>query len=173
MGRDEALNNHGKYPDIYIDDIEDPVGFYLNKLNGMLGMSDRAAKASVVIDLPFARRAKRWLKAIATGKLPNFSGAASNVDLATHLWSGESLLPQLLKLHHDNCPLVILDSAGGCGLYEFDIMMDVMRDAAFLLLLDDTHHLKHFRSLQRMKNDTRFRILNVNDYHGWALAWHE
>ena len=173
MRRDDALNNHHKYPSIYIDDIEDPVGFYLNELNGMLGISHRVPKASIVLNVPFARRAKSWAKSIAIGKLPSFSGTVGEVDLATKLWSGEGLLRQFLHLHRNNRPLVVLDSAGGCGLYEFEIMMSVMRGASFLLLLDDTHHLKHFRSLRQIQGDQRFKVLDVNAYHGWALAWHE
>jgi hypothetical protein len=171
--KDEALNNHHKYPDIYIDDIENPVGFYLNELNGMLGRSSRAPRTGTTVKAPLLDRARRLLKSIAAHRISNFHDSAGTLDLATQLWSGEALLSQFLRMHHDNRPLVILDSAGGCGLYEFQIVMDVMRDAPFLLLLDDTHHLKHFRSLQHVKADPRFKLLNVSDYHGWALAWHE
>ncbi len=35
--KDEAIRNHQNYPDIFIDDTEDPVGFYSNELHGVLG----------------------------------------------------------------------------------------------------------------------------------------
>jgi hypothetical protein len=149
--KDDAIKDHHKYPDIYIDDVNNPVLFYTNELNGIT---------------PFSQRARNWIRTLAAGNL-RFSTVNSK------LWSGESLLPQLLRLHHDNQPLIVLDSAGGCGWYEFKVMMDIMRDTRFLLLLDDTHHLKHFRSLRHVKADSRFRLLTENAYHGWALAWHE
>jgi hypothetical protein len=163
--KDAAIIDHHKYPDIYIDDIDDPIRFYSNELNGALGSS-----AGVV---QLVRQAKNWLRSKA-GSGPRYQpGVIARRHLMAHLWSGESLLPQFLRLHRESRPLVVLDSAGGCGLYEFQLTMDIMRDARFLLLLDDTHHLKHFRSLRQVKANSHFKLLGESEYHGWALAWHE
>lgn len=171
--KDDALNNHQRYPDIYIDHIEDPVGSYLKELSGMPSDFRVSQEADLTTKAGPTSRTKKWFKSLAeSGPLGMYS-SERQAKLRMTFWSGESLLPALLRLHHDNHPLVILDSAGGCGLYEFESLMSVMRDAPFLLLLDDTHHLKHFRSLRAIKGDSRFTLLNVSDYHGWALAWHE
>ena len=44
--RDEMLANHAKYPDIYIDDVQDPVAFYSNELKGTLGRRSIASEVS-------------------------------------------------------------------------------------------------------------------------------
>ncbi len=76
------------------------------------------------------------------------------------------MLARLLKLHQDNSPFVILDSAGGCGLQEFEITMDIMREKQFLLLLDDVHHLKHFSKLE--SREERFPLSVAC---GRSLSW--
>ena len=156
---DEALHNHHAYADIYIDDVEDPVGFYSSEVNGALGAK-------------YVDGGSR-LKRLAARARMALGAPPESVKMKPLLWRGEGLLPAFLRLHRDNRPLVVLDSAGGCGLYEFKTMMETMRDASFLLLLDDTHHLKHFRSLDAVRNDPRFKLLGHSALHGWALAWHE
>src|SRR5260370_12951782 len=37
IGNDPALQNHFKYPNIFIDDVEDPINFYSNEIAGRLG----------------------------------------------------------------------------------------------------------------------------------------
>jgi hypothetical protein len=87
-------------------------------------------------------------------------------------YAGEDLLRTHLRRLHDKRPLIALDSAGGIGLLEFQITMELMADADFLLLLDDVHHLKHFRSLAALRDDAAFELLDVEEDAGWALAWH-
>ena len=157
--QDDALRNHHAYADIYIDNVEDPVGFYSSELNGMLGAKHMGEGSK--------------LRRLATRARATLGAARAGEKMKPLLWRGEALLPAFLRLHRDNSPLVILDSAGGCGLYEFKTMMEIMGDASFLLLLDDTHHLKHFRSLDAIRNDPRFKLLGHSAEHGWALAWHE
>jgi hypothetical protein len=86
------------------------------------------------------------------------------------LWSGEDLLSKYLELHIKNHPLVVLDSAGGCGWLEFQTTIKTMQTNPFLLLLDDIHHIKHYRSLQYIKNCKKFKIINHSPTDGWVLA---
>jgi hypothetical protein len=84
---------------------------------------------------------------------------------------GDDLLRKYLLGIRDAHPFVLLDSAGGLGLLEFEITLEVMGDRPFWLLLDDVRHVKHFRSLERICQDESFEVLNVSQgAHAWALA---
>lgn len=84
-------------------------------------------------------------------------------------WAGEGLLAKLLEQHKFDQPLIVLDSAGGIGLLEFEIVQDIMGLQPYWLLLDDVHHIKHYRSLQRIKNDLDFDVL-ISSTDKWAFG---
>ncbi len=84
------------------------------------------------------------------------------------LWDGEDLLSRLLAVHRGHRPLIVLDSAGGIGLLEFQTVLRAMGEKPFFLLLDDTHHIKHHRSLKYARMSPRFDI--ITEGSGWALA---
>ncbi len=66
--------------------------------------------------------------------------------------------------------LVLLDSAGHLGYQEFDFVRRHLQGACHLVL-DDVHHCKHYRSLQAIKADPRFELLEENDEKfGFAVA---
>lgn len=70
-------------------------------------------------------------------------------------------------------PLIVLDSAGGIGYLEFQKVLKIMRSKKeFYLLLDDVHHLKHFRSKLDVEADEKFKILAKSLDNGWLLAHH-
>jgi hypothetical protein len=82
---------------------------------------------------------------------------------------GQNLLVSLIAKFAGRRKLIVLDSAGGIGWLEFQIVMREMVGDRFFLLLDDTHHLKHFRSLAYLKRNTgQFNILAEGI--GWCLA---
>lgn len=97
----------------------------------------------------------------------NFGGGGGG-EPSDALWDGEDLLRRQLKDFGDCEPLIILDSAGGVGLLEFNTAMEVMAGRKFHLLLDDIHHVKHFRSMQAIYKDLNFRV--VAQSHSWVLA---
>ena len=68
--------------------------------------------------------------------------------------------------------LIVLDSAGGVGHMEFQITDELMKNKAYYLLLDDIHHLKHFRGYDIIKNRDDFSIIDASDKNGWVLAYH-
>lgn len=74
-------------------------------------------------------------------------------------WAGEDLLSKLLDQHLHSHPLVILDSAGGIGWLEFQLMLEQMSGNRYYVLLDDVQHIKHFRSLDYIKGSDEFVIL--------------
>ena len=140
---DEVLCRHDKYPDIFIDDTQDPLRFYRNEVLGRLGGTPRRPRALAhwLFDRTFSR-------------------------------AGDDLLEKYLRKFQTDNPLVILDSAGGMGFLEFSIVREVMRNYPYLLLLDDIHHIKHFRSYQHIRKDPQFSIIGLDETQGWLLAKH-
>jgi hypothetical protein len=70
----------------------------------------------------------------------------------------DDLLGKCLK-HFDYQPhFMLLDSAGHLGHVEFNYVIAQLKARCYFAL-DDTNHVKHFQSVQRMKGDKRFRIL--------------
>lgn len=82
----------------------------------------------------------------------------------------DDLLHTLLNPIREQAPLIVLDSAGGIGFLEFQTVLELMNGQEFSLLLDDIHHLKHFRSWERVQQDARFTVQGHHSAHGWALA---
>lgn len=141
--RDECIRCHERFPDVFIDDVDDPVGFYTRELkSGLSGMPRGLPKR-----LAFA------------------------IDRRLR-YGGEGLLAKSLLQVRDERPLVALDSAGGTGWLEFTAVRETMGARPYLLLLDDVHHLKHFRSLEHVRQDSAFDILGIDEEHGWMLANH-
>lgn len=85
----------------------------------------------------------------------------------------EDLLRNLINKYKDKKLLVVLDSAGGTGKLEFDITKELLKDQHYFILLDDTHHLKHFRSVQEITSSPEWTVIGSSDQHGWMLAEHK
>src|SRR5215471_19085326 len=111
--QDDVIRHHEQYPDVFIDDVDDPIAFYTRELSGELA-----------------------------GRLPIFRRLQRAIDRSFHYAGDELLARSLRRVAHTN-PLVVLDSAGGSGWLEFSVLMQTMRERTFRLLLDDVHHLKH------------------------------
>ena len=136
---DEALTDHIKYPDVFIDDVNDPKAFYLREI----GTGSASASS---------------LKQLIKKAL---------------FWQGEDLLAFYLRAYRNQRPLVILDSAGGLGQLEFTTTLCSMGEMSYAIFMDDTHHLKHFRSLEHIKRDRSFKVIRIANDQGWALAIHK
>ena len=146
--KDEAILYHEKYPEIFIDNAKDPINFYVNELEGKLNESS---------DSIIKKFLKKLLRPSKNSKInPQYN-----------------LLPKLIKEFYNDEMLIVLDSAGGVGHMEFQITDELMKNKAYYLLLDDTHHLKHFRGYDIIKNRGDFSILNASDKNGWVLAYHK
>lgn len=140
---DDLLRNHQDYKDLFIDNIDDPIAFYSNEVLGKLG-SWRFRLANIIANLLFR---------------------AFN-------YQGEDLLRHYLLQFRDKKPLVVLDSAGGIGFLEFSIVLETMLSYPYLILLDDIHHVKHYRSFIHIRSDSSFSIIALNEQSGWLLAKH-
>ena len=141
MTSDPALRDHSKYPDVFIDDVQDPIAFYSSEIAGRLGGG--------------ARNPIEKMREIADR--PRF-------------YAGEDLLSKWLHEFKSYTPLIVLDSAGGVGYLEFNTVRKVMTDHPYLLLLDDVCHVKHFRSYDHVHNDGRFKVMGESKEAGWLLS---
>lgn len=82
----------------------------------------------------------------------------------------DECLYDCLKAFDGEPELVVLDSAGHIGLLEFEEMMKYIR-GAFFLALDDINHVKHYRTVQKIKDDDRFKIVwETSDKFGSLIA---
>lgn len=141
--RDDFIRHHERHPDIFIDDTDDPVGFYARELRGEIDTTRMGPPRRVW------RAIDHWIR-----------------------YGGEGLLAKSLLAVRDANPLVLLDSAGGTGWMEFTTLRQTMGDRAYVLLLDDVHHVKHYRSLEHVRRDPSFHIIGLDERHGWMLARH-
>ena len=139
---DDAIKNHSNYPDVYIDTLNNPVEFYLNEINGQLSKTEKKK--------PFF--------------LSLFADSKKHTEFAKNVFA--TLLPKV----QTQTSLILLDSAGGIGFLEFKTVLEYLADAEFIIILDDIHHLKHFRSLQFIRESGNFKILNESLADGWVVA---
>src|SRR5260370_33191430 len=141
IGNDPALQNHFKYPNIFIDDVEDPINFYSNEIAGRLGGGARNPMERI---RQFVDRRR--------------------------FYSGEDLLAKWLGAFRSYSPLVVLDSAGGVGYLEFNAVQRHMTGHPYFLLLDDICRLKHFRSYNYINANKQFAVIGESKEAGWLLA---
>lgn len=83
-----------------------------------------------------------------------------------------NLLKNLITENIDRNLFLVLDSAGGIGFLEFRIVLEQLAEKSYWVLMDDIHHLKHFRSYQYIQDHKDFEVLGSSPAHGWALAKH-
>lgn len=69
----------------------------------------------------------------------------------------DELLKMALEMQGYETEMIILDSAGHMGTVEFDYLMSLVK-APFMLALDDTLHIKHRKTVQKIENDPRFTL---------------
>jgi len=82
----------------------------------------------------------------------------------------EGLLINCLEKFDYKPDLVLLDSGGHIGMIEFDILMPLLKNKC-IIVLDDTLHVKHYESLQKIQKDQRFKIISLsNEKFGFCIA---
>jgi len=144
---DEAIIHHQKYPNVYIDDVFTPQKFYMKEIKGKIS-NMLGEKISIW---------NRFKRKIGIDNMGDYKGT-------------QNLLIDLLDKYKNEKPLVLLDSAGGIGYLEFLKVMETMQNKPFYLILDDIHHLKHFRSYESIKKDENFTIMALNEDNGWLIC---
>jgi hypothetical protein len=146
--QDEAILNHEKYPEVFIDNAKDPINFYVNELEGRLNDT-------------------------SNNVLKQFFKKIFHPSRNSQIKPKYNLLHGLIKEFYNHELLIVLDSAGGVGHMEFQITDELMKNKNYYILLDDTHHLKHFRGYDIIKNRGDFSIINASEKNGWVLAYHK
>jgi hypothetical protein len=147
LENDDFLINHQQHPDIYIDNLENPKQFYLNEISGNLSRKNISPKAG--------------------GLLSSIFSAFSRKKTETEQ---QNLIETLLADMRNTKPLILLDSAGGIGYLEFSKVREVMGENPFFIILDDTHHIKHWRSRRDVLTDNRFSVIHDDTTHGRIIA---
>lgn len=75
----------------------------------------------------------------------------------------DNLLDKALSMMDYKPDLVLLDSAGHMGLIEFKYLMERVK-GKFYLALDDTLHVKHYNTMQYIKENTeQFKVIYETD----------
>jgi hypothetical protein len=83
----------------------------------------------------------------------------------------QNLLKDIIELNLNKSILIILDSAGGIGWFEFNEVLRIMAGNSFLLVLDDTNHVKHFRSRNYiLENPKQFQVYYDNYEFGVLIC---
>jgi len=83
----------------------------------------------------------------------------------------ENLIKQIVKTEHDGkIDFVLLDSAGHIGYIEFQHLLNFLEHPC-IIALDDTKHLKHYKSIVAIRRWDKFKILaEGQDRCGWAIT---
>lgn len=82
----------------------------------------------------------------------------------------DDLLGRCLREFDYRPQFMLLDSAGHMGHVEFNYVLPQLKSRCYFAL-DDTLHVKHYRSLQQIKQDGRFRVLAESDEKfGFCIA---
>lgn len=88
----------------------------------------------------------------------------------TVVFCEDNILGRLFEKHPLRIEFILLDSAGHTGIVEFMYVTSLLKHKC-CIALDDTKHLKHYRSLETMKSDRRFKIIHESDEKfGSAMA---
>lgn len=83
----------------------------------------------------------------------------------------DNLLDKALSMMDYKPDLVVLDSAGHMGMIEFKYLMDRVK-SDFYLALDDTLHVKHYHTMEFIKeNPDKFKVIyETSDKFGSAIV---
>ena len=82
----------------------------------------------------------------------------------------DNLLYKSLEVFNFKPDFVLLDSAGHMGFVEFKYLLENLKGACYIAL-DDTNHVKHYKSVQHIQQDPRFEIvISSKEKFGFCIA---
>ena len=81
----------------------------------------------------------------------------------------DNLLLREIPNHLSKTPLFVLDSAGGIGWLEYQVVTKLMLGRPYWIWLHDIHHVKHIRSYCHILNAKDCRIVAEKEKE-WVLA---
>ena len=83
----------------------------------------------------------------------------------------EDLLGECLRKVDYSPSIVLLDSGGHLGNVEFNYVIGKLRSPCYIVL-DDVYHIKHHRSFQQIKQDSRFTLIaSSEEKFGFCMAY--
>jgi|SRR6218665_545313 len=170
---DEAILNHEKYPEIFIDYIDNPIQRYTEEMDGQLSKTIYGAPLKITLSrVRKVLKINNWknfgvrLKEYYFPKLKSLLTKTSKASFEENIF--ERTIDENIR---NTNPLFLLDSAGGIGYFEFQTVNRLMGGNPFFIILDDIHHLKHFRSYRDIcKENSGFTIIEKSLENGWAVA---
>lgn len=175
---DEAILNHEAYPEIFIDHTDNPIQAYVEEIKGHLSPSllkrikRRLISPKEIFTKEFLGRIIPILKEDVFGRI--ISRFQEKVTRRFNATFEENILAHIIKDISHTYPLFLLDSAAGIGYFEFQTVNKLMGGKPYFLILDDIHHLKHFRSYRDISKETgSYTILQKSLEHGWLVAKYE
>jgi hypothetical protein len=141
--QDDAIRHHEQYPEVFIDYIDNPVETYIEEIEGQLSKTLQKG-ASYDVESKRILEGRRFR---------------------------DNVLGSLVDKLENATPLFLLDSAGGIGYFEFQTVGRMMNGRPHFVILDDIHHLKHFRSYRDISDENGgYTIINESLENGWAIA---
>ena len=83
----------------------------------------------------------------------------------------DEVLAEALDRFQGRPDFVLLDSAGHMGVIEFHYLLERLTGPC-VIALDDTKHVKHYKSRRHIQADSRFTVLreDVDDRFGFCIA---
>jgi hypothetical protein len=82
----------------------------------------------------------------------------------------DDILGQVLGRFDSRPDFVLLDSGGHMGYIEFEYLIQRLRGPCHIAL-DDVYHVKHYRSLQFIRQDARFEVVAASEEKfGFCIA---
>ncbi|HEU5053372.1 MAG TPA: hypothetical protein VFT78_09675 [Hanamia sp.] len=144
---DTIFNNLEKYADVYIDHVANPQQGYLKEI--MVGVfQDNLQKTAGKENKSFFGSTKNSVIEFENNALAEFCNDAPNEG-----------------------SLFVLDSGAGIGYYEFTQVKHLMQNKNYYIVLDDIHHLKHFRSKEYIQHHPKeFNLISMDVDAGWLIA---
>jgi len=144
---DTVFGNLEKFDDVFIDHVANPQQFYLKEI--MIGLfQDNLQRTEEKKNKNFFGSTKKGVVEFENNALAKFCYDVPN-----------------------EVSLFVLDSAAGIGYYEFSQVRHLMRNKNYYMVLDDIHHLKHFRSKEYIEHHPEeFRLIGMDTNAGWLIA---
>jgi hypothetical protein len=117
-------------------------------------------------DLPSPAQIKAWLESFPETVIVDHQEAnrIQQYFKETDHYGSSNLLERAMLLTSHYPDLVVLDSAGYMGTLEFNYLMSLIpHEKEFYLALDDTNHVKHYKTVQDIEANYRHKLIFSTD----------
>lgn len=163
-----SIECNREFIDIALDNLE------ANKLDQYVsiihGLSIPRSLLPTVEIINFKIGAAKYFPGIIIDHRQDPDNAANYYFKETSFGTKDDCLGKLLEFWNNCADFVFLDSGGHIGDIEFRYLISKLKCPCGIAL-DDTNHLKHYNSLNIIKSDSRFEIINEgSEKFGFCIA---